>query len=100
MRLLNTFTFELQEFVDHNIPEYAILSHRWEDEEITYQDVTNFYLTKEEVETKKGWFKLQRCCQQSTFDGHDWVWIDSCCIDKSSSAELSEAIYSMYRWYR
>jgi hypothetical protein len=27
------------------------------------------------------------------------VWIDTCCIDKRSSAELSEAIDSMYRWY-
>jgi hypothetical protein len=27
-------------------------------------------------------------------------WLDSCCIDKTSSAELSEAINSMYRWYQ
>jgi len=25
--------------------------------------------------------------------------IDTCCIDKKSSAELSEAINSMYKWY-
>lgn len=28
------------------------------------------------------------------------VGIDSCCIDKSSSAELTEAINSMFKWYR
>ena len=33
-------------------------------------------------------------------DGWDWIWIDTCCIDKRSSAELSEAINSMYLWYR
>ncbi|KAL5905981.1 hypothetical protein ACKVV1_010394 [Pyricularia oryzae] len=28
-----------------------------------------------------------------------YVWVDICCIDKTSSAELSEAINSMFRWY-
>jgi hypothetical protein len=29
----------------------------------------------------------------------EWAWVDTCCIDKKSSAELSEAINSMYAWY-
>ncbi|KAI6138370.1 hypothetical protein BKA82DRAFT_58501, partial [Pisolithus tinctorius] len=33
-------------------------------------------------------------------DGYEWLWIDTCCIDKRSSSELSEAINSMFRWYR
>jgi hypothetical protein len=32
--------------------------------------------------------------------GLQYAWIDTCCIDKSSSAELSEAINSMFAWYR
>ena len=31
--------------------------------------------------------------------GYEYIWIDSCCINKDSSSELSEAINSMYRWY-
>lgn len=30
----------------------------------------------------------------------EWLWIDTCCIDKNSSAELQESISSMFRWYR
>ena len=29
----------------------------------------------------------------------DWVWIDSCCIDKTKESELSEAINCMFKWY-
>ena len=29
-----------------------------------------------------------------------WIWIDSCCIDRTSSAELAEDITSMYQYYR
>lgn len=48
----------------------------------------------------KGWAKIERCCAQAAKDDWRYVWIDSCCIDKSSSAELSEAINSMFQWYR
>lgn len=46
-----------------------------------------------------GYKKIVGCCEQASADGYEWVWIDTCCIDKRSSAELSEAINSMYRWY-
>ncbi|KAK4183098.1 hypothetical protein QBC35DRAFT_518450 [Podospora australis] len=68
MRLLNTKTRRLEEFAD-DTPLYAILSHRWGDDE-------------------------------AASHGFTYVWIDTCCIDKTSSAELSEAIDSMYRWYQ
>jgi hypothetical protein len=29
-----------------------------------------------------------------------WVWVDTCCINKSSSSELQEAINSMFSWYK
>ena len=98
MRLLNTSTFLLEEFIGSNLPKYAILSHRWEREEVTFQDLQN--TPNGEDVKKEGWPKIKGCCKQGISDKFDWVWIDSCCIDKSSSAELSEAINSMFDWYR
>ncbi|KAE9367095.1 HET-domain-containing protein, partial [Stipitochalara longipes BDJ] len=95
MRLLSTSTLAIQEFFGQSIPQYAILSHRWEDEEVTFQD-----LQAGEGLDKKGFLKIEGCCNQAAFDGWEYVWIDSCCIDKTSSAELSEAINSMFEWYR
>jgi hypothetical protein len=47
-----------------------------------------------------GFAKIAVCCQRALEDGFQYCWIDTCCIDKSSSAELSEAINSMFRWYK
>ncbi|KAE8164565.1 ankyrin repeat-containing domain protein [Aspergillus tamarii] len=102
MRLLHTTEshtgiFEITEFTDDRIPPYAILSHTWEGEEITFQDMhADAFHTKQ----KNGYNKVQRCCHLARAEGFEYVWIDSCCIDKTSSAELSEAINSMYRWYQ
>lgn len=93
MRLLKTDTLETQEFEYGNIPQYAILSHRWGKEEITLQDLENG------VREKVGFRKVQQCCSRAKDDGFDYVWVDTCCINKTSSAELSEAINSMYIWY-
>jgi hypothetical protein len=78
-------------------PRYAILSHTWgEDrEEVTYKDVLNGT-----GQDKRGYEKLRFCGRQATTDALKYFWVDTCCIDKSSSAELSEAINSMYRWYK
>ena len=76
---------------------YAILSHRWgrAEDEVSYRDLThNLY------RQKKGFQKVESCCKQALRDGLSYVWIDTCCIDKSSSSELSEAINSMYEWYK
>ena len=94
MRLLNTDTIELHEFFERDIPKYAILSHRWEKEEVTFKDVT-----KQRNPQAAGWDKIRRCCSFVREIGYEWIWIDTCCIDKSSSVELSEAINSMYKWY-
>ncbi|PTB66973.1 ankyrin, partial [Trichoderma citrinoviride] len=93
MRLLNTSTLEPQEFDYGNIPPYAILSHRWGKEEITLQEL------EQGVTTKEGFKKVRKCCKRAKRDGFDYAWIDTCCINKTSSAELSEAINSMYLWY-
>jgi hypothetical protein len=94
MRLLHTSTLRLKEFTGNNVPPHAILSHTWGDEEISYQDMVN-----EKATERKAYNKLFSTCEQAKRDGYDWVWIDTCCIDKSSSAELQESINSMFRWY-
>lgn len=94
MRLLNVKTFQLETFFDTNVPEYVALSHTWNSEEVTFQDI----LTGA-GQWKKGWNKLVRASAQAKNYGCTYIWIDTCCIDKSSSAELSEAINSMFLWY-
>jgi len=39
MRLIRTDILELEEFFDANIPKYAILSHTWEKDEVSFQDM-------------------------------------------------------------
>jgi hypothetical protein len=98
MRLLDTRTFKLNVFFDEYIPPYVILSHTWDqpEEEVTYQDLEDI----ERAQDKEGFRKIEGCCAQARRDGFDWIWIDTCCINKESSAELSEAINSMFHWYR
>ena len=99
MRLLNSCTWEIAEFISENdIPPYAIVSHTWNDEEISFRDWET--LCSKEVEAMRGYLKVKYSCAQAAADGLEWLWIDTCCIDKSSSAELSEAINSMFFWYR
>jgi hypothetical protein len=50
--------------------------------------------------SKAGYGKIQFFGEQARRDGLQYFWVDTCCIDKSSSAELTEAINSMFRWYR
>ncbi|KAH7926863.1 HET-domain-containing protein, partial [Leucogyrophana mollusca] len=99
IRLLNTKTLKLENHIntleDGALPEYAILSHRWAREEVSYQELNNPSLASK----LKGYNKIERCCAHALADGYEYLWVDTCCIDKSSSAELSEAINSMYRWY-
>lgn len=97
MKLLNCSTLEIEEFFGTSIPtSYAILSHRWEADEVTYQDVTNRPGT---LAQRRGWAKIRETCRVALERGHDYAWVDTCCIDKTSSAELSEAINSMFKWY-
>lgn len=96
MRLLCAKTQTLHEFIADTIPPYATLSHTWEADEITFQDITNGHSYRE---SKKGWAKVIKCCQQAIEDALEFVWIDTCCIDKSNIVELQEAINSMFKWY-
>lgn len=95
MRLLNTESMRLEEFHGSNIPPYAILSHTWGKEEVSFQDLVGGDTAK-----LHGCKKIIGCRNQAVSDGYRYVWVDTCCIDKTSSAELSEAINSMFCWYR
>jgi Heterokaryon incompatibility protein (HET) len=112
MRLINTETLELHEFFDAAVPRHAILSHTWGPEEVTFQDWLYarhqnpprwgwVYIEEEvdKVKAKLGYIKIANACRQASTDHLSWIWVDTNCIDKTSSAELSEAINSMYRWY-
>ncbi|KAK5703700.1 hypothetical protein LTR97_002713 [Elasticomyces elasticus] len=127
MRLINIDTLESAEFYDDLIPAYAILSHRWTTDELTYadfrkgrrkesigyekvlrlQEVTQRYnawlqhgsseAVVAEVRLKtEGAHKVKTLAEQPV----RYMWLDTCCIDKRSSAELSEAINAMYSYYR
>ena len=95
MRLLNTGTLEFREFFDSQTPGYAILSHRWEGAEVSFQEFLD-----PKVRRSPRSAKIRRLCDFAKLLGFEWVWIDTCCIDKRSSAELTEAINSMYQWYQ
>ncbi|PMD63131.1 uncharacterized protein K444DRAFT_610007 [Hyaloscypha bicolor E] len=145
MRLLNIETMRMEEFFDEREALYAILSHRWGQEEVSLQEwnrvqeiearmrtITThhafkaprhendyyheslreqYYELEEEkaaVRKKTGYSKIVSCIEmarnQKISRGEkvhscSFVWIDTCCIDKTSNAELSEAINSMFRWY-
>ncbi|KAJ2981865.1 hypothetical protein NUW58_g6579 [Xylaria curta] len=90
--------FILDVTLGKDAPPYAILSHTWAidgDNEVSFQDVRDG-----NGKNKSGYKKIQLCATQAKKDGLKFCWIDTCCIDKNSSTEVSEAIISMYRWYR
>jgi len=95
MRLIHTTKLELGEFTEKQTPPYAILSHTWNSSEISFSEISKPVAGPGPPKDSK----VTRCCRLAASEGWDYVWIDTCCIDKTSSAELSEAINSMFRWY-
>ena len=96
MRLIHTSTYEILEFNNPTaIPPYAILSHTWGDDEYLFGDRNNPDRRESAV-----FRKIARCCVLAARQGYGYLWVDTCCIDKTSSAELTESINSMYRWYQ
>ena len=96
LKLKDDGEFSLIEFVGDNIPRYAILSHTWgaDGEEVTFKD-----LVEGTRKSKAGYEKIWFCGKQAANNGLQYFWMDTCCINKLSSTELSEAINSVFRWY-
>lgn len=100
MRLLEIHAKDSLSLVDvtgRDVPKYAILSHTWghDYEEVTFDDLSKGIDT-----SKPGFRKLAFCAEQADKDGLRFFWVDTCCIDKTNSTELTEAINSMFKWYR
>lgn len=95
MRLIRTKDFGQTDFNTDQLPRYAILSHRWQQDELTFQDVEAGSFFK-----KKGFQKIKEACRIANRSGCSWLWIDTCCIDKRNAVELNEAINAMYKWYQ
>jgi hypothetical protein len=104
MWLLGTSDITLHFFTDHEAAQeaggYAILSHTWGEEEVSFQEMRNADNVRLSSTSGKGMKKIKACCAQAAYDGFDYVWMDTCCIDKTNSTELSETINSMFNWYR
>lgn len=110
------------EFVADDTPPYLIVSHQWREDEVLFADVIatttptsqsekesaqgspsrpkeNSQTLSPAVQSKKGFTKLQASCRIASQLGLRYLWIDTCCIDKSSSSDVLEAVVSMYDWY-
>jgi hypothetical protein len=107
MWLIDTATIRLVDFSCLVVPPYAILSHTWTKDEITFQDMVSIAKALDKGDqrssiaacSKQGFAKITNTCKLARWNGLKYAWVDTCCIDKSSSAELTEAINSMYQWY-
>lgn len=100
MRVINTATLKLEWFAglpqsqNGELKDFAILSHTWGANEVTFKEFAD-----PNVSSLTGYHKVKQTCRLARVMGISYAWIDSCCIDKSSSTELSEAINSMFKWY-
>jgi hypothetical protein len=97
MRLLNAKTLQFETFYGNKQPPYAVLSHRWEkrEEELRCQDI--LHGTRKNT---AGYSKIKACCELALKESLEYVWVDTCCIDKTNSVEFQEAINSMFKWYK
>ncbi|KAH6654195.1 heterokaryon incompatibility protein-domain-containing protein [Truncatella angustata] len=97
MYLLNVTSKTLEEFSDDQTPPYAILSHRWgkPEDEISFLEVNSQNID----ESKPAWAKLEGCCEQAKRVKINYVWIDTCCINKQDGHHL-DSINSMFEWYQ
>jgi len=118
MYLIDAQTHELKSFnYNVNLPKFAVLSHRVLGEEILFSDISpevpemiadlSVDITLAEATTtlrlhragRKGWDKIQPCCEQALKDDIKYIWVGTCCVNNDSKTELSEAINTVFRWY-
>lgn len=89
-------TLQLEEYFEDDRPQYAILSHTWGGKEVTLQEWQSYSRPSNRV----GYDKIIAACHRALTNGLRYLWCDTNCINKTSSAELSEAINTMFRWYQ
>ncbi len=79
---------------------YAILSHVWGENEQTSQDIQELPSKCAPGQTPRDIAseKIRNACKLADVYEYDWIWIDTCCINKESIADLSEAINAMFRY--
>jgi hypothetical protein len=82
-----------------NVPAYATLSHTWGKEEVLFHDMEAGADMSKTI-SKAGWGKIEFCAKQAIADGLQYIWVDTCCIDKKNAVELGAAINSMFQWYQ
>ena len=101
MRLLLAKDLAFREFHGEDIPDYAIVSHRWGNDEPSHQAFLKYEADFDQISRRpgRGWEKIRQAAWWALQCGIDYLWIDTICINKESSAELTEAINSMYTWY-
>ncbi|KAJ4309661.1 hypothetical protein N0V84_011381 [Fusarium piperis] len=86
MRLINANTLQLREFHGNSIPPYAILSHTWGNQEVTFQD----WLDQAAATAKEGFAKIDGACSMALRRGLEWAEICFAYLsDVSSARKLS-----------
>jgi hypothetical protein len=109
MRLIDASNLKLVSKREDELPPYATLSHTWgsDEDEVSFEDMQTLgasyvrsALLTHPVSRKLGFAKIRQAARLALSQGLQYIWVDTCCINKSSSAELSEAINSMFQWYQ
>jgi hypothetical protein len=103
MWLINTETEKIEYVADPELHQYAILSHTWRREgEPTFQDIRSRVPNafQRRIGDEERFSKVRETCRLARARNIPYAWVDNVCIDKTSSAELTEAINSMFRWYK
>ncbi|XXH01754.1 hypothetical protein Hte_008115 [Hypoxylon texense] len=111
IRLINTQTFALEEFRNESdvYGKYAILSHRWSESEVSFQNMNNEDFRRKLADSAEphlrsshcGFTKIRETCRLAwDLYGLKYAWIDSCCINRDHHDEKLAAINSMFRWYK
>jgi hypothetical protein len=97
MRLIHTEKCEVHDFLDAlSIPRYAAISYSWEADEVRHGNLRETSLASEKPSLQE----LKEFCLQAGNLSLEWLWVDTVCVNRSSSAELSEAINSTFKWFR
>ncbi|KAK2742724.1 het and ankyrin domain protein [Colletotrichum kahawae] len=97
MRLLHCLQQKIYHFTYPPSVQYAIFSHTWssphDDEWLSYTPAgQRSHSTKQDI--------IRRVCNLALSHNLQYVWIDEACIDKSSSADVSETINSLPKYFQ